>query len=878
MFRWVNNLVFRALAVFNRRAADRELKEELEFHKSMDVAALRSRGLSASQAEWEVGRRFGRMGAEAERAREGWGVSLLEELIADVRHGLRQLRRSPGFSAIVLLALGLGIGASVALVSVVNSLVIRRLPYDNASRVHAFWMDYDWTAEEYDFLRERLGVFDRLAAFSTNDAPYLPAAGAPGATVLPFVVSSPSLFDVLGVRPALGRTFDANDDRPGAPPVIVISYGLWRQDFGGASSVIGHQIVLDGEPVTVIGVMPKGFFFPNPEMRAWRPLQLDAANTMYRVGYLTLIASAKPGASAALVNAEIQRFAKLLGARFTYPDAWNKTKNARAIPIHTYLLGDVRLPLLLLLGAVALLFLIACANAAALILARTTDRTGEMAVRAALGAGAWRLARQILAESLVLALGAAIVGSALAGAGFRLLVTRLPLQGGFESTLAIGWTTFAAAFVLALVIAVVVSIVPVQHLFGGGRELGVNRERSDEGLRHGVRRVRDGIIAVQVTLAVLLVVGATLLIRSVERIRDVDPGFDPRGVTTYNLVAPSGVPAATQRQFYRDALSRVAALPGVTQAGMTNRLPLRDLGYQGTVGVEDRPDLDGAKRPNALYRTATPGFLAAMGMHLVAGRGIDSTDATGLPVVLINESFARRMWPGQTAIGKHIVDRWGSAAITRTVVGVVRETRMTSLIAESPFTMWVPLEQTVSAQGGVLVVRSATPPAAVMPLVRRAIGELNSQVAMSRVETMDDVESRALAAPLRLRFFFSAFAALALALGAIGVYGAVSYAVARRRAEFAVRMALGASPNVVLREVLALGLKPVAIGVAVGSVAAAGATRLASGVLYGVAPTDPMSFSVAVLVLLAAGTAAAFVPALRAGHTNPVEALRGTAN
>src|SRR5689334_13397536 len=322
MFRWLNDVVFRVLAVFNRRGADRELNDELEFHKSMDVAALRSRGLSAEQAEWEAGRRFGRMADEAERAREGWGVTLLEELFADARHGLRQLRRNPGFSAIVLLALGLGIGASVALVSVVDSLVIRRLPYDNASRVYTFWMDYDWTGEDYDFLRERLGVFERLASFSTDAAPYLPEAGAPGATVLPFVVSSPSLFDVLGARPMLGRTFDANDDRPGAPPVVVISYGLWRQDFGGASSVLGHQIVLDGEPVTVIGVMPKDFFFPNPEMRAWRPIQLDPTNKMYRVGYLTLMASAKPDASPALVTGEIQRFAKLLGERFKYPDAW----------------------------------------------------------------------------------------------------------------------------------------------------------------------------------------------------------------------------------------------------------------------------------------------------------------------------------------------------------------------------------------------------------------------------------------------------------------------------------------------------------------------------------------------------------------------------
>jgi len=599
---------------------------------------------------------------------------------------------------------------------------------------------------------------------------------------------------------------------------------------------------------------------------------------MYEVRYLSVVASTKEDASPSLVNGEVRRLAKLLGTRFTYSDAEDKTKGARAIPIRTYLLGDVRTPLLLLLGAVGLLFLIACANGAAMILARTTDRAGEMAVRTALGAGPRRLARQILAESLVLALCAAIMGCVLASAGFRLLVMRLPLQSGFGSTVAIGWSAFATAFALALIIALVVSIVPVRHLLRGGRELGVNRERSDEGVRHGARRAHDAIIAAQVTLAVLLVVGATLLIRTVEQIRDIDPGFDARGVTTFNLVPPSGMPEASQRQFHRDVLARVTELPGVKHAGMTNRLPLRDLGYALAVTVEDRPDLAGVRRPNSLYRTATPGFLAAMGMRLAAGRGIDSTDASGSPVVLISESFARRMWPGHSAIGERITEHWGAEPVTRTVVGVVRETHMTALTTESPFTMWIPLEQAPVRQGGVLVVRSAAPAAVMMPLVRREIATLNSQVAVSRVQTMDDVESTALAAPLRLRFFFSAFAALALSLGAIGVYGAVSYAVARRRAEFAVRMALGASPGIVLREVLVVGITPVAFGVAAGSVAALAASRLISGMLYGVPPTDLVSFSVAALALLIAGAIAAFLPALRAGHTNPVEALRGVVN
>jgi putative ABC transport system permease protein len=876
MWRWLTDIVFRGRALFNRSAADRELNEELRFHRSMDAAALRERGLSPVQAEREAGRRFGSMAMESERAREGWGVSLVEELIADARHALRQLRRRPGFSAIVLIALGLGIGASVALVSVVEGLMIRRLPYANADRIQAFWMDDSWTGEEYDFLRDRLRVFDGLAAFSTSASPYAPSADATGATVLSFVVSSPTLFDVLGVHPHIGRVFDARDDLPGAPPVVVLSDGLWEQDFGGSPNVLGHKVLLDGELVTVIGVMPRGFFFPTPEMRAWRPLQLDRSKPLYTAGWLTLVARAKPGASPILVNGEIERIATMLGARFTYPAAWDKTKGAHGIPIRTYLLGDMRTPLLLLLGAVALLFFIACANAAALILARTTDRAGEMSVRAALGAGAGRLARQVLAESLVLALCAAMVGSLLAAAGFRVLVAQLPLQSGFDTAVGIGWTTFVAALMLALIIAVVVSIVPVRHLFRRGRELGVNRERSEEGLRRGVGRVHDTIIGMQVTLAVLLVVGATLLIRSVERLRDVDPGFDARGVTTYNLVAPSGMPVAAQRQFFRDVLAGAARLSGVTHVGMTNRLPLRDLGYQLTVTIEGRPDLAGTARPNSLYRTASPGFLSAMRIKLAAGRDFDSTDTGGSPVVIINESFARHMWPGQAALGKQITEHWGPQPVARTVVGVVREVRTTSLIAEPPYAMWIPLEQAPAQQGGVLVVRSTAPPAVVMPSIRHEVASLNSQVAVSRVQTMDNVVSQALAAPLRLRFFFSAFAALALSLGAIGVYGAVSYAVARRRSEFAVRMALGASPRVVLREVLVVGITPVAVGVVAGSVAALGASRLVSGVLFGIGPTDMVSFFVAALTLLVSGAIAAFLPAMRAGQTNPVDALRGS--
>jgi putative ABC transport system permease protein len=804
-------------------------------------------------------------------------MRLLSDLISDARLALRQMRQRPGFTATVLTALGLGIGASVALVSVVASLLLRSLPYADEARVRVFWQDYSWTDEEYDFLRARLGAFDELAAFSTAGATYSPNPGSPQpASVLPVVVSTPTLFAVLGARPMLGRVYNADDDRPEAAPVAVISYGMWQQDLGGDARVIGRRIVLDGRPATVIGVMPRGFFFPNPDLRVWRPLQLGPSSQGYQNGYLTLVARTRREASDALVNSEMQRLARALGKRFTYPAAWDSSRNAAATPVHSYVLGKVREPLLLLLGAVMLLLLIASANAAALILARSTDRTSEMAVRKALGASTWRLARQILVEAFVLAACAAVIGTALAMAGFRMLVARLPLAGGLDSVTTIGSSAFAAALALSLLITLVVSIVPVRRVMRGGPGGSVSRERSEQGLHRGARRVHATIIGLQVTFAMLLVIGATLLVRSVERIRDIDPGFDARGVTTYTVFAGTGIAPAVRGPLYTELLTRIGALPGVASAGLINRLPVRDLGYQTGMTIEGRPELTGTRKPTSLYRTATPGLFRALGMHIVAGRGVDSTDVDGSsPVAVVSESFANAMWPGQNPLGKHVTESWSGQKVSRTVVGVMRETHLTGLTTKSPFALWVPLAQSGSSQvGGVLVVKSSTPAATIMPAVRNAVGATDSRLAIARSQTMQDAVDTALSAPLRLRFFFTMFAALALSLGAIGVFGVVSYAVARRRAEFAVRMALGATPRTVGREVLRFGLAPVVIGVAAGSLAAIGGMKLVRGFLYDVAPTDGVSFGLAAVALLAVGALAALLPAVRAGRTSPAEALR----
>ncbi len=802
----------------------------------------------------------------------------LTDLFSDFGHAVRQLRRRPAYATMALVTLGLGIGASVALYTVADGVLIRSLPFADESQVQVFWDDGDWRGAEYDFVRERPGVFTSLAAYSTDGEPWITsAASSEGARVLRYVVATHTLADVLGARPMLGQWFTADDDRPGAAPVIVISYGVWQQDLGGAPDVIGREIVVGGRTTRVVGVMPPSFYFPTPELRAWVPLRLDPSTDYYRdVGYLIVLGRASGDASPGLIAGDMKRIGRALGERFTYPAARDKTKDARGIPVRNYLLGDVRGPVYLLLGAVALLFLIAGANTASLVLARATDRSGEMAVRAALGADRWRLARQLGAESLVLAVAGAAIGVAVATIGFPLLVARLPLHDSFGNMLSPGFATIGAALVLALVVTGAVSVIPMRSLLRGKLGQGFGRERSEAGLRGGTRRAHGAIVVGQVTLAVVLVVGATLLVRSAGRILSIDPGFEPAGVTTFTLVTSDEMPNQRRRQFYRDLAERVTALPGVTAAGLISRLPLRDGGYESVVRIEGRPDLEGAQRPNALYRNVTPGFFRAMGMRLREGRFIDSTDAaTAEPVTVITESFARTMWPAQSALDKHVGSSWSGTLIWRRVVGVIAEPKLTSMTGDSPFAIFVPLEQHGSQIGGeVLVVRGGGDVAGLVPSVRAAAAGIDPRVGMTRISTMDEVVAAALAQPLRLRFFFSVFALLALALGIVGVYGVVAYAVARRRAEFGVRMALGATPARVRVDVMRFGLAPVALGVVAGLAGAGAMGGILTRFLYGFTPRDPASFVVAALVLLIAGAGAAIVPAIRASRTSPVEALR----
>ena len=681
---------------------------------------------------------------------------------------------------------------------------------------------------------------------------------------------------MLGAAPLMGRTFRPGDDRPGAAPITVVSHGFWQQELGGDPAVIGRRIEIDGALVEVVGVMARGFYFPSPLFRIWRPLMLDPASDNYQGnGWLVLVGRERPGLTRGERDADVQAIAAALGERFEYPAAWDKTKGAAVTPLRDYTIGTVRPAVLLLQMAVLLVLAIACANVAALVLARTTDRAEELALRAALGAGRGRLVRQIVTESVAMSMVAGGLGALLALAGFRALVTRLPLAEGLEDMLVVDWTLFAVALGLSMAVGVVVALAPVRALLTG--ELRApGRERSTGGVAAaGPHRAHGALVAVEVALAVLLVAGATMFTRSVQRLYAIDTGFDPADVAVMDVVAPTRIMAAPARQaYFATLLERVAGLPGVHAAGLVTRVPLRDGGWQGTVTIEDRPDLRDGREPNALYRIVSPGFFTAMDIAVAQGRGFAAVDGAGAPPVgIVSAAFAERMWPGRDPIGRRVQHRFNDAPTWVTIVGVAEETRMTRMTGENPVVLYVPLAQSDAPEGPVLVVKGAGGPpplAAVQALVR----DLDSRVAIGRVTTLDAVVAGAVAEPLRLRFFLTVLGALALVIGAVGIYSVVSYSVTRRRAEFGVRLALGAAPRRILSEVVRGGLAPVAIGVAAGL---AGTLALGSTVgrfLYGIEPVDAVSLVVAAATLLVAGLVAAAVPGLRAGRTDPITALR----
>ena len=850
-----------------------ELDEELSFHLEMATAKHLAEGKSPEEAQRLAHQAFGHLPGHRRRAQDAWGLSALDDLGADLRFALRQFGRRPTPNLLAVLTLALGLGGTLALWGVVSGVLLRPLPFPAEERIVTFWDPGDWFGVEFDFVRERIQGFEHLAAFAQDRTTL---ERREGTSLLPFVAASGEFFDLLGVEAQWGRTFGPEDDLPQAEPVVVLSHGMWQQDFGGDPDLLGRQLVLGGVPTTVIGVMPPEFFFPDPEPRAWRPLRLDPASDHYaQNGFLELMGRVDEETAAEPLASSIEILAQALGERFDYPEAWDKSNGAHVTPLRDLLLGSMGQPLWLLFVAAGILLLMACANVAALLLTRTVDRGGELAVRSALGAGRGRLARQLLAESALLVLLATALGLGLATAFFETLVSSLPLGPGFRASLQMPWSSLAASFFLGGFVVLAVSLLSVRSQARARPDLG--RSGRARGPSRREARLQHRLVTVEAFLAVSLTLGAMLLIRSVTHLQEVDPGFETEGVLAVDLVADGErMDVPSRRRFFDRVVESVQGLPGVESVALTNRLLLRDQGFQGPVRLLDRPELEEGRWPSSYYRTGSSDFFEVLGIEIVQGRAFKERDRLdGEHVVVVGSNFAERLWPGENPIGQRLSTEVGGDGQVATVVGVAEEVRVSRLVGENSLVIYRPQAQrTWPGVDNTLVLRTNLEPAVVASALRQRVHELDPRVAVAGMTAMDLMVQTKMSAPLRLRFFLSLFAVLGLVLGAVGIYGVVAHGVLRRKKELGLRLALGATPAEVWRGVVGSGLRPVLLGVLGGLLASLGWSGVLRRFLFGVEPTDPASLLVAGTLLFLAGAFAASIPGWQASRVDPSKTLR----
>ncbi|HEY9284983.1 MAG TPA: ABC transporter permease [Pyrinomonadaceae bacterium] len=813
-------------------------------------------------------------------------TNVFADLWHDSRYAARVLLKNPGFTAVAVVALALGVGANTAIFSVVNTVLLRPLPYRDPDRLVTVWEDDTKggfpkdtpAAANYIDWRDQNRVFEGMAAIA--DQSYnLTGVGEPerldGRRV------SASLFPLLGVEPELGRAFLPQEDAPGANRVAVLSHGLWRRRFGGDPKIVGRPINLNGEAHEVIGVMPAHFQFPGPKDQLWTPIaftQQQAANRGQH--YLQVVARLKPGVTVEQAQAEMATIAARLQQQ--HPEE-NANLGATVVPLHEHLVGNIRPALLVLLGAVGFVMLVACANVANLLLARAAVRQKEIAVRVALGASRPRLVRQFLTESLLLAALGGAVGLLLAVWGVGLLKTFIPENVSQVRSISVDARVLGFTLLVSLLTGLIFGLAPAlqassfnlnETLKEGGRD-------SAQGSRGN--RARALLVVAEVAVSLVLLIGAGLLINSFMRLRGVDPGFASGNLLTMSVQLPREKYPDYQRRaaFYDEMVSRVEALPGVKSAAVTNWIPLVFQGDSITIGIEGRPDPapGQGKRPGVVTRAVHPHYFRTMGIRLLHGRALDVRDRADTPnVAVISEAMARRHWPGEDPVGRRITP--GPATSTNaddwiTVVGVAQDVRQVELGAEPKPQMYVPYAQGWSVFAPrYLIVSTSVEPMTLASAVRGAVWSIDADQPVSDARTMEEVLSASLARQRFSTLLLGIFAGVALLLAAVGIYGVMSYSVAQRTHEIGVRMALGAQRRDVLKLAVGQGLKLILIGVGVGLVAAYGLTRVMESLLFGVSATDPVTFAAISLVFVGAGLLASYVPARRATKVDPMIALR----
>jgi predicted permease len=871
----------RLLALGRARQLDAELDDEILAHLEMAERDLIAAGVAPADARRTARQRFGGIEPIKEAHRDSRSARWLEAWWHDLRAGVRGLRRAPGFCAAAVLILGLSIGANTTMFSAVRAILLQPLAYADPDRLVVVLHEGRFPVAPANFLdwRAQTHAFEAMGAAEL----WSPNLGlATGTERIPSLRLTPETLQLLGVAPAQGRLL-AGDGTGDEARSVVIGHGLWQRRFGGDHGIVGRSVRLNGEPYTVVGVMPPGFVFApfwavNAEL--WAPLPLAERATSRDGESLRVFARLKPGVTTAAAQADVDVVTTRLEA--TYPGT---NKQVQVVPLKERVVGNTRLALTVLLVSVGFVLLIACANVAHMLLARAASRESEIAVRLALGATRLQIVRQLLVESLLLSALSGAVGLALAAVGVQVVAALAPPDLPRAADMAIEGWTLAFTIGVSILTGVVFGLVPAWQ---AARTRIGDRLRA-RGVTGHVREalLRDVFVVSELALALVLLVGAGLMLRSLAAASAIDPGFDPRGVLSLSVSVQGSEEADPSRRaaFFVEAVERLKALPGVEAASAVNHAPL--VGDVWTLGfdIDGRTGAKDDDRAGAVYRVVLPGYFATMRLPLVRGRDFTAADDRPAPAVaVVSEGLARRYFPDGDAIGRRVSFDRRDVTPRRwlTIVGIVRDAVAGAWETPTGETIYLPFLQTERYLDGpeghyaylTLVARTSRDPAALAGPARAAIWSIDRGVSISEVETMEEAVAKALARPRFQSALLGSFAALALLLAAVGIYGVMSYAVARRTREIGLRLTLGARPADVLRLVLSQALRRVAIGAGLGLAGAWLLARTLTTLLYGVPPTDPVTFALVPLVLATAAGAASYLPARRAARVDPMVALR----
>jgi predicted permease len=864
-----------------RRRQQEQLEEEINGHLEMAKRDFVDRGGSPAQAESRARREFGNVDMVKDVTRRQWGWVWVEEFLQDLRYAARLLRKNPGFTAVAVLTLALGIGANTAIFSLVNGILLRPLPFAHPEQlvsVTGFYPKGGVAA-----LREQARTMD-VAGYVEGYECNLTGLGQP--VRLSGTLVSAELFSILGASAQIGRTFHSGEDLVGQNGFVILSQTLWQQRFGSDPGIIGHSINLDGIQRQIVGVMPGDFRFPSRQSDVWIPLDMDSRNAQifWAGDFMPVIGRLRQDASIAQAAAEIRLLQSQLPALFPWPMPKNWNADVSVVSLQSGLASDVRERLLILLVAVALVLLIACANVANLTLSRSAIREKEIAIRASMGAGRHRIVRQLITESLLMAAVGGALGLFFATIGLSLLKSTLPAGTPRLADVAVDWRVLLFTAALVIFTGLVSGVAPA---FQSSRaELTESLKAGGRGTTLSAgRRVRNALVIGELALAVVLVSGAGLLIRSLWALSHVDPGFRADHVLSARVTPNETFCSEPGRcfSFYRDLVSEIRSVPGVSEAALVSTLPLAGRMNKRSADVEDFTPTAAAPAPLFWLNPVSPGYFSAMGISLLRGRVFAEADTTeNALAAIVSAETARRFFPSQDAVGKHL--RLVGQKDWYTIVGVVSDVRAYDLRQNVPAWMdgmiYVPYGPGATLENGripaemTLVIRSAAATSELEQSLRNIASSLNAEAPVSEVQLMPAVLSNAASVPRSITSLFGVFAALALVLGMIGIYGVISFFVGQRTREIGIRMALGARRGDVLKLVVNEGLPLTLAGIGGGLIAAFALTRFLSTLLYGVSATDPLDFAGVAILFALVALAACCIPARRAMRVDPMVALR----